>query len=287
MTGKSKSTAFLLCYFFGFLGVHRFYTGKKLTGILMIVSFGGLGFWWLIDMILIAAGRFRDNEGNELYVGPPKPDFPYAGFWVRFAAMSVDGLIVAIVMMVVALPLFILTGGLAQIAQGQEPSPLISLAEIVITLVYFIALTASRHQATIGKQVFGIYVRPVLGGKVSLLRSTGRFFGYVLSYVTLLIGFIIAAFHKQKRALHDLVAGTVVLYGTPDAIAEAEWADDDATDALADGVIESAPEPEPEPEALPEPARATRSAGASTRGPMMAIILGVILLALSVAQLFL
>ena len=287
MGGKSKSTTFLLCYFLGILGVHRFYTGKMLTGILMILTFGGFGIWWLIDMVRIAAGRFRDKEGNDLSVGPPNPDFPYAGFWVRLAAISVDSLIITIATMAIAVPLLILTGGLAQLAQGQEPSPVVSLAQIVITLGYFVALTASRHQATIGKQMFGIYVVPAKGGKVSVLRSTGRFFAYILSYVTFFIGFIIAAFHKEKRALHDLLAGTVVMYGKPDESVVAQLADEEAPAAVDEEVIEEAPEPEPEPEPLPVPVHTKAAASASTRGPMLAIVLGVILLVFSVAQQFL
>jgi hypothetical protein len=50
----------------GIFGVHRFYVGKIGTGILQLVTLGGLGLWWLADMILIAAGEFRDAEGDRL-----------------------------------------------------------------------------------------------------------------------------------------------------------------------------------------------------------------------------
>lgn len=53
----------LLCYFLGFLGVHRFYVGKIGTGILMIITFGGFGIWIIVDMVLIATGSFRDKQG--------------------------------------------------------------------------------------------------------------------------------------------------------------------------------------------------------------------------------
>jgi TM2 domain-containing membrane protein YozV len=58
--------AFLLCFFVGFLGVHRFYVGKIGTGILQIFTFGGLGIWVLIDMILILVGSFTDKQGRKL-----------------------------------------------------------------------------------------------------------------------------------------------------------------------------------------------------------------------------
>ena len=53
----------LICFFVGFLGVHRFYVGKVGTGILMLLTFGGLGIWSLIDFIMIACGAFKDSEG--------------------------------------------------------------------------------------------------------------------------------------------------------------------------------------------------------------------------------
>jgi len=58
----SRTAALLLAIFLGFLGVHRFYAGKVGTGILMIFTVGGLGIWWLIDVIIIACGGFRDKS---------------------------------------------------------------------------------------------------------------------------------------------------------------------------------------------------------------------------------
>ena len=55
---------FLLCWFLGVFGVHRFYAGHTGTGILMLITFGGCGIWWLIDFIMIIVGNFRDSDGN-------------------------------------------------------------------------------------------------------------------------------------------------------------------------------------------------------------------------------
>lgn len=54
----------VVCFFLGFLGVHRFMVGKIGTGILMIVTFGGLGIWTLIDFIMILLGKFSDKQGR-------------------------------------------------------------------------------------------------------------------------------------------------------------------------------------------------------------------------------
>ncbi len=56
----------LLCFFLGTFGVHRFYVGKVGTGVLMLLTFGGLGIWALIDFIMIAVGSFTDKEGRPI-----------------------------------------------------------------------------------------------------------------------------------------------------------------------------------------------------------------------------
>lgn len=58
--------AFLLCFFFGVIGVHRFYVGKVGTGIAQIFTLGGLGVWTLVDLIMLIVGAFRDKEGRVL-----------------------------------------------------------------------------------------------------------------------------------------------------------------------------------------------------------------------------
>ena len=63
---KSNLAALLLCLFLGGLGVHRFYVGKIGTGVLQLVTLGGLGIWALIDLIFIAIGKFTDGDGNVL-----------------------------------------------------------------------------------------------------------------------------------------------------------------------------------------------------------------------------
>lgn len=56
----------LLCFFLGVFGAHRFYAGKIGTGILELLTIGGLGIWWLVDMILILTGSFRDSDGVKI-----------------------------------------------------------------------------------------------------------------------------------------------------------------------------------------------------------------------------
>ena len=65
-TDKRILPAFLLCFFLGFLGVHRFYVGKIGSGIAQLLTLGGLGIWALIDLIILATGTFTDSEGNKI-----------------------------------------------------------------------------------------------------------------------------------------------------------------------------------------------------------------------------
>ena len=56
----------LLCMFLGWLGIHRFYVGKIGTGLLMLVTLGGLGIWAFIDLLIVVCGAFRDRMGRPI-----------------------------------------------------------------------------------------------------------------------------------------------------------------------------------------------------------------------------
>jgi TM2 domain-containing membrane protein YozV len=63
---KKRLPALLLCFFFGALGVHRFYVGKIGTGIIWLVTLGILGIGALVDFIMIIIGSFKDKQGKKL-----------------------------------------------------------------------------------------------------------------------------------------------------------------------------------------------------------------------------
>ncbi|MCK6502807.1 TM2 domain-containing protein [Myxococcota bacterium] len=61
-----RLTTLLLCLFLGSFGVHRFYTGHHGVGLVQLVSLGGCGAWWALDVLALARGTFADAEGHVL-----------------------------------------------------------------------------------------------------------------------------------------------------------------------------------------------------------------------------
>ena len=69
---KSRAVALALCIPLGVFGAHRFYVGKIGTGLLQLCTLGGLGLWWLYDLITIASGEFRDVDGLRVRMWDPE-----------------------------------------------------------------------------------------------------------------------------------------------------------------------------------------------------------------------
>ena len=72
VSDKSRGIAFILAMVLGVFGAHRFYVGKTGTGVLMICTLGGLGIWYLYDVIMVASGSFRDAEGRRVLRWDPE-----------------------------------------------------------------------------------------------------------------------------------------------------------------------------------------------------------------------
>jgi hypothetical protein len=71
---RSRTVAFVLAFFLGVFGAHRFYVGKTGTALLQLLTVGGLGIWWLIDVIVVGSGSFRDAEGRLVSSWEPEGD---------------------------------------------------------------------------------------------------------------------------------------------------------------------------------------------------------------------
>lgn len=153
----------------------------------------------------------------------------YAGFWRRFAAYTLDALIFGLIvaMLLVAAMMAMVVAGLR--LPQPDPHDLLSvgnllgnLAGVALLWLYFAVQESGWRQATFGKRLMGIEVCDLAGERISLGRATGRYFGKFLSTLPLLAGFVMAAFTARRQALHDKLAGTVVIR-TPDASATLGW----------------------------------------------------------------
>ncbi len=130
----------------------------------------------------------------------------YAGFWKRFAAVLLDGIILVVA--------WGIGGVIVVFAAGKfsdDIGTLLDVIRIVLGWLYFSLMESSSNQATIGKMALGIKVTDTLGNRISFARATGRYFAKMISGVTLFIGYIMAAFTEKKQALHDIIAGTLVV----------------------------------------------------------------------------
>lgn len=148
----------------------------------------------------------------------------YAGFWTRFVAMLIDSLIIFVPNCIIGsilsgvFTIFGVNAVPTTMSAGNQGLPAASVAiswtvGIVIRWLYFAFFESSGAQATLGKMAVGIVVTDTEGKRISFAKATGRFFGKFLSAIILMVGFIMAAFTDRKQALHDLLAGTLVVIG--------------------------------------------------------------------------
>lgn len=114
----------------------------------------------------------------------------YAGFWKRFAAFMIDSAILGFMM------------NLVGVENGSW---------LFFGWLYAAVLESSKYQATFGKMAMGLKVTDMNGEKLNFGRATGRYFSKLLSYVTMMIGFVLAGLTEKKQALHDIVAQTLVV----------------------------------------------------------------------------
>jgi uncharacterized RDD family membrane protein YckC len=146
----------------------------------------------------------------------PPAHFVYAGFWLRVVALIIDGLILSPLAIISA----VLNLGAKHVTDSNNAGAMVGLGlvlmvfglfALVIRWLYFALLESSTWQATVGKKVMGLKVTTLDGNRIGFGRATGRFFGKIVSGLTLCIGFIMAGFTERKQALHDMMAGTLVI----------------------------------------------------------------------------
>ena len=153
---------------------------------------------------------------QRLKEGAPLPSkMYYGGFWIRFVAKIVDWFILGVAN---GLLQFGFTMTIFRLEPGKPPGrgfflvwSLMMLLQIAVTASYS-TFFVGKFAATPGKMACGLKVVTADGGKVSYARALGRYFAEMLNGFTLMIGYIMAAFDKEKRALHDRICNTRVIH---------------------------------------------------------------------------
>ena len=150
----------------------------------------------------------------------------YAGFWLRFVAHLIDGLLIGAVAGAIFVPMFFLTGlggFLRAVEHDHQPDPaviasfvssiaLLALASVLGSWLYYAYFESSDWQATVGKKVLNLIVTDMDGNRVSFGRASGRYFAKIVSgLIPLGIGYILAGVTEKKQALHDMIASCLVL----------------------------------------------------------------------------
>jgi uncharacterized RDD family membrane protein YckC len=145
-------------------------------------------------------GRVLAAEGGATQVAIGE----MARFWPRAFAFAIDGLAVVLIC---ALLRGLLQVPLASSAARQEFFWLV----VLVLLIYKAAMETSPRQASLGKLAFDLRVTSLGGERISFLRALARNVALPLSAVILCAGFVMAAFTARRQALHDLIAGTLVV----------------------------------------------------------------------------
>ena len=159
-----------------------------------------------------------ENQYLDTNIDQVTPQYSaYAGFWRRFAAALIDGILMSIVSQI----LNAFTGANTRMQEVllEDPTDYSGLMSVagptwamgfVIQLVYFAYFESSERQATFGKQAMGLVVTDMNGNRIDMSKAVVRYLSKVLSGLILLIGYLMQPFTEKKQALHDIIAGTLV-----------------------------------------------------------------------------
>ena len=167
------------------------------------------------DEVIEYQGDFVCGECKPIFLqrlqegGLQQGDFEYGGFLVRVGAKFLDGIITYVASFAVMIPI-----GIMSATAGESSQMMVLLVSYVasfgIPLVYSVFFLG-KFGATPGKMALGLKVVRSDGEPITYLRALGRYFAEILSSIILMIGYIMAAFDSEKRALHDHICDTRVI----------------------------------------------------------------------------
>ena len=153
----------------------------------------------------------------------------FAGFWIRFWANFIDGLVLMAPMFVVNAIVYQQVLGMSKmdyefmmIEQNSsdmyyvytEPFEIMVWTmpiTFILSLLFCSILTASNWQGTVGKRLLGLKVVDLEGNRLGFAHSLGRFFAYIPSGLILYLGYIMVGVTEKKQGLHDMIAKTYVI----------------------------------------------------------------------------
>lgn len=157
------------------------------------------------------------------YAAPTSSGPAYAGFWIRFLAYIIDGILVG----AVTFGLIKATGVItvfcpAGVTDPNDPS---CSGTSISPLFYVILLVPLLYDSllwsvggTLGQRVLGLrVVNAATGGNLGIARSLLRFVGFIIATIPIYIGLIWAGFDPRKQGWHDKIAGSFVIKGAPHA----------------------------------------------------------------------
>ena len=142
-----------------------------------------------------------------------RTDIAFAGFWRRTLALLIDQIFLFGVELGLMAAVYVIAPTTVQAIQGgslpaiEEVGPVMS----AISWAYYGIFESSPARGTLGKMALGLYVGDIHGDPITFRRAVWRNWLKVVSWLTLGTGFLLAGFTPRKQALHDLLAGTLVL----------------------------------------------------------------------------
>ncbi|NDC40487.1 MAG: RDD family protein [Chitinophagia bacterium] len=142
-------------------------------------------------------------DNNQFNIFPDRP-VRYAGFWLRFGASFLDGLIIGI-------PASIVNLGLTAALHKPAGDIVGFMFSTIIGWIYFATMESGAGQATVGKRALKIKVTDLKGGRLTFGAATARHFSKWLSVLILFIGYLMMLWNDKHQTLHDRIAGAVVI----------------------------------------------------------------------------
>ena len=150
---------------------------------------------------------------------PLAPTPAYAGFWRRFLAAVIDGVLLSFVVSQLNVVLNLILGRVIDAGTTSDDvwRNLAVWLAVSLTLcifanwLYHAVMESSPWQATLGKRALGMVVTDLAGDRISFGRATGRLFASYISGVPLWLGYFIQPFTAKRQALHDMISGTLVI----------------------------------------------------------------------------